>query len=179
VVQRFRRAAEVRRVDEGRAVGVDGQVDLGRLGELAGGCLVPALVTRRWRHASQAGKDADQPLGQVDLAELRDLLAELPLAFLGPGDQELRPIDTRDALGDEYRALHRKLGLTTVMITHDMTEAILLADRVAVMRTGRLLALGSPAELSGSNDPYVGELMRTPRRQAERLAMLLPKDGAA
>src|ERR1700733_10710735 len=38
---------------------------------------------------------------------------------------------TRDALGDDYRALHRKLGLTTVMITHDMTEAILLADRVA------------------------------------------------
>src|SRR6266404_4207815 len=46
---------------------------------------------------------------------------------------------TRDALGDDYRALHRKLGLTTVMITHDMTEAILLADRVAVMRAGRLL----------------------------------------
>ena len=54
---------------------------------------------------------------------------------------------TRDALGDDYRALHRKLGLTTVMITHDMTEAILLADRVAVMRAGRLLAQGTPAEL--------------------------------
>ena len=55
---------------------------------------------------------------------------------------------TRDALGDDYRALHRKLGLTTVMITHDMTEAILLADRIAVMRGGRLLAQGTPAELS-------------------------------
>src|SRR5713226_5232521 len=41
---------------------------------------------------------------------------------------------TRDALGDDFRDLHKKLGLTTVMITHDMTEAILLADRVAVMR---------------------------------------------
>ena len=46
------------------------------------------------------------------------------------------------------------------------------------MRAGRLLALGTPAELSNSNDAYVGELLRTPRRQAERLAMLL-KDGAA
>ena len=55
---------------------------------------------------------------------------------------------TRDALGDDYRALHRKLGLTTVMITHDMTEAILLADRIAVMRGGKLLAQGTPAELS-------------------------------
>jgi osmoprotectant transport system ATP-binding protein len=86
---------------------------------------------------------------------------------------------TRDALGDDYRALHKKLGLTTVMITHDMTEAVLLADRVAVMRAGRLLAQGTPSELSDSDDPYVGELLRTPRRQAERLNVLLPRDGAA
>ena len=76
---------------------------------------------------------------------------------------------TRDALGDDYRELHRKLGLTTVMITHDMTEAILLADRIAVMRGGKLLAQGTPAELADSGDAYVGELLRTPRRQAERL----------
>src|SRR5882757_5150353 len=90
---------------------------------------------------------------------------------------------TRDALGDDYRGLHRRLGLTTVMITHDMTEAILLADRVAVMRAGKLLAEGTPADLAKSDDPYVGELLGTPRRQAERLAELLPKetgkDGAA
>jgi osmoprotectant transport system ATP-binding protein len=85
----------------------------------------------------------------------------------------------RDALGDDYCALHRKLGLTTVMITHDMTEAILLADRIAVMRAGRLLAQGTPLELSDSGDAYVGELLRTPRRQAERLKILLPRDGAA
>ena len=86
---------------------------------------------------------------------------------------------TRDALGDDFRDLHRKLGLTTVMITHDMTEAILLADRVAVMRGGKLLAQGTPAELTNSGDVYVGELLRTPRRQAERLGKLLPRDGAA
>jgi osmoprotectant transport system ATP-binding protein len=86
---------------------------------------------------------------------------------------------TRDALGDDYRALHKKLGLTTVMITHDMTEAILLADRIAVMRTGKLLAQGTPAELSRSSDAYVMELLRTPRRQAERLGALLPPGGAA
>jgi osmoprotectant transport system ATP-binding protein len=86
---------------------------------------------------------------------------------------------TRDALGDDYRALHRKLGLTTVMITHDMTEAILLADRIAVMRGGRLLAQGTPAELADSGDAYVLELLRTPRRQAERLGALLPTGGAS
>ncbi|MHC4050701.1 ATP-binding cassette domain-containing protein [Bradyrhizobium sp. 25ACV] len=86
---------------------------------------------------------------------------------------------TRDALGEDYRSLHRKLGLTTVMITHDMTEAILLADRIAVMRSGRLLAQGTPAELSNSSDAYVLELLRTPRRQVERLNALLPQSGAA
>ncbi|MBR0700100.1 ABC transporter ATP-binding protein [Bradyrhizobium diazoefficiens] len=86
---------------------------------------------------------------------------------------------TRDALGDDYRSLHRKLGLTTVMITHDMTEAILLADRIAVMREGKLLAQGTPAELSRSSDAYVLELLRTPRRQVERLNALLPQGGAA
>ena len=86
---------------------------------------------------------------------------------------------TRDALGDDFRDLHRKLGLTTVMITHDMTEAILLADRIAVMRSGKLLAQGTPAELSNSSDAYVLELLRTPRRQVKRLNALLPQSGAA
>lgn len=86
---------------------------------------------------------------------------------------------TRDALGDDYRELHRKLGLTTVMITHDMTEAILLADRIAVMRAGKLLAQGTPAELAASNHAYVLELLRTPRRQVERLNERLPLGGAA
>ena len=47
------------------------------------------------------------------------------------------------------------------------------------MGGGRLLAQGTPAELSKSGDAYVGELLRTPRRQAERLGALLPRDGAA
>jgi osmoprotectant transport system ATP-binding protein len=86
---------------------------------------------------------------------------------------------TRDALRDDFRALHDKLALTTVMITHDMAEALLLADRIAVMQAGKLLALGTPAELSRSSDAYVTNLLRTPRREAERLNALLPRDGAA
>jgi osmoprotectant transport system ATP-binding protein len=86
---------------------------------------------------------------------------------------------TRDALGEDYHALHRRLGLTTVMITHDMTEAILLADRIAVMRSGTLLAQGTPAELSRSSDAHVLELLRAPRRQVARLNARLPTGGAA
>jgi len=108
----------------------------------------------------------------------RALAAEPPLLLLDEPFGALDPL-TRDALGDDFRGLHRTLGLTTVMITHDMTEAILLADRIAVMGGGKLLAQGTPSELSESDDAYVGELLRTPRRQAERLGALLPREGAA
>ena len=125
----------------------------------------------RLPHELSGGQRQRVGVARALAARPRIVLMDEPFGALDPL--------TRDALGDDYRALHRKLGLTTVMITHDMTEAILLADRVAVMRAGKLLAQGTPAELSGSDDAYVGELLRTPRRQAERLKVLLPRDGAA
>jgi osmoprotectant transport system ATP-binding protein len=125
----------------------------------------------RLPHELSGGQRQRVGVARALAAKPRIVLMDEPFGALDPL--------TRDALGDDYRALHNKLGLTTVMITHDMTEAILLADRIAVMRAGRLLAQGTPSELSGSDDPYVGELLRTPRRQAERLNALLPRDGAA
>jgi len=80
---------------------------------------------------------------------------------------------TRDTLGEDYRALHARLGLVTVMVTHDITEALLLADRIAVMCEGRLVAIADPKRISQSGEPYVRDLLRAPRRQAERLAALL------
>jgi osmoprotectant transport system ATP-binding protein len=81
---------------------------------------------------------------------------------------------TRDALGSEVRRLHVELGLTTLLVTHDMTEALLLGDRVAVMHSGELLQYGTPRELSESPaDPRVEELLSTPRRQAEKLRQAL------
>jgi osmoprotectant transport system ATP-binding protein len=123
----------------------------------------------RFPHELSGGQRQRVGVARALAARPRIVLMDEPFGALDPL--------TRDALGDDYRALHKKLGLTTVMITHDMTEAILLADRIAVMRAGRLKAEGTPAELSGSDDDYVGELLRTPRRQAERLKILLPRDG--
>jgi osmoprotectant transport system ATP-binding protein len=108
----------------------------------------------------------------------RALAAKPQIVLMDEPFGALDPL-TRDGLRDDFRALHEKLALTTVLITHDMTEALLLADRIAVMRSGKLLALGTPAELSKSGEPYVAELLRTPRREAERLNALLPRDGAA
>jgi osmoprotectant transport system ATP-binding protein len=130
-----------------------------------------ALFRNRFPHELSGGQRQRVGVARALAARPRIVLMDEPFGALDPL--------TRDALGDDYRALHRQLGLTTVMITHDMTEAILLADRVAVMRAGRVLAEGTPTELSNSADTYVGELLRTPRRQAERLKVLLPRDGAA
>ncbi len=80
---------------------------------------------------------------------------------------------TRDALGRDYRALHERLDLTTVMVTHDVMEALLLADRIIVMEAGAIVADGTPGDLlSDQADPTVRALMETPRRQAARVEAL-------
>jgi putative spermidine/putrescine transport system ATP-binding protein len=47
----------------------------------------------------------------------------------------------------ELRRLHRILGVTMVYVTHDQDEALAMSDRIALMRDGRVLALGSPRDL--------------------------------
>jgi len=84
----------------------------------------------------------------------------------------LDPI-TRDALGEKVRELHEKLGLTTIMVTHDMAEALLLADRVMVMSFGELVADESPrALLEGAGGEIAQGLVAVPRQQAEKLALM-------
>jgi osmoprotectant transport system ATP-binding protein len=123
----------------------------------------------RFPHELSGGQRQRVGVARALAAKPHIVLMDEPFGALDPM--------TRDALGNDYRALHARLGLTTVMITHDMTEALLLADRVAVMREGRMLAWGTPAELSRSDDPYVGELLGTQRRQAERLQAVLSQGG--
>ena len=85
----------------------------------------------------------------------------------------LDPI-TREVLGRATRDLHDKLRLTTLMVTHDVQEALLLADRVLVMAGGRLLADATPAQLlKGHADPAVAALIDTPARQARALSALM------
>jgi osmoprotectant transport system ATP-binding protein len=99
----------------------------------------------------------------------RALAAEPAILLMDEPFGALDPI-TRDQLGADVRALHDRLGLTTVLVTHDMTEAVLLADRIVVLGRGRILADGAPAELlATATDPVVRALLEAPKRQAERL----------
>jgi osmoprotectant transport system ATP-binding protein len=99
----------------------------------------------------------------------RALAAEPALMLMDEPFGALDPL-TRDHLGADYRALHERLGLTTVMVTHDMAEAVLLADRLVVLSKGRILADGAPAKLlAEARDPEVRALLEAPKRQADRL----------
>jgi osmoprotectant transport system ATP-binding protein len=108
----------------------------------------------------------------------RALAAEPQIMLMDEPFGALDPL-TRDQVGSDYRALHERLGLTTLMVTHDMAEAVLLADRIVVLGAGRILAAGKPAELLASTaDPEVRALLEAPRRQADRLRARLA-GGAA
>ncbi|WP_128379105.1 quaternary amine ABC transporter ATP-binding protein [Streptomyces cavernae] len=78
----------------------------------------------------------------------------------------LDPLIRRD-MQDEVVRLHREEGRTMVFITHDLNEALKLGDRIALMRDGEIVQLGTPEEIVGSPaDDYVREFVReVPREQ--------------
>ena len=77
---------------------------------------------------------------------------------------------TRDTLGRNVRWLHDALGLTTILVTHDMAEALLLADRIVVMARGRIVADATPREmLAGEAGAEADALVAIPRAQLKRL----------
>jgi osmoprotectant transport system ATP-binding protein len=119
----------------------------------------------RFPHELSGGERQRVGVARAIAAEPKLILMDEPFGALDP--------ITRDTIGRDYRHLHKELGLTTVMITHDMLEALLLADRIVVMRHGRVVADGTPRQLMAANGgDYVQELIETPRRQAAELRAL-------
>jgi osmoprotectant transport system ATP-binding protein len=107
------------------------------------------------------------------VALARALAARPPVLLLDEPFGALDPV-TREAVAADVRDIHQRLSLTTLMVTHDMTEALLLADRIAVMRNGRLVQVGTPRELvARPADDFVAQLIETPRRRARALAETL------
>ncbi|MEM9412754.1 MAG: ATP-binding cassette domain-containing protein [Planctomycetota bacterium] len=80
---------------------------------------------------------------------------------------------TRDSLQTEFKSIQQKFSLTAVIVTHDMAEALLLADQIAVMKDGKVVRIGSPQELlNDPGDDYVAQLLSTPRRHGELMKSL-------
>ena len=128
--------------------------------------LDPALV--RDRHPDELSGGEQQRVGVA-----RALAASPRLMLLDEPFGALDPL-TRDRLQQSFLRIRRRLALTAIFVTHDMVEALLVGDRIAVMHGGRLVQIGTPSDLLQSPaDDYVRQLMATPRRQAELVEGLL------
>ena len=106
----------------------------------------------------------------------RALAARPRLMLLDEPFGALDPL-TRHRLQESFIRIRRELGLTAVFVTHDMVEALVLGDRIAVLQTGRLVQIGTPRTLmrEPAND-YVRLLLDTPRREARLVESLLTRE---
>ena len=114
-------------------------VDLGALG-------------RKRPHEMSGGQQQRVAIARALARAPRFLLLDEPLSALDP--------QIRARLRNELKLLQRRLGITTLMVTHDQAEALAIADRIAVMRQGQLLQVGSPKEIyTAPADPFTGEFV--------------------
>jgi osmoprotectant transport system ATP-binding protein len=141
-----------------------------RVAELLELIALPADYATRFPSALSGGQRQRVGLARALAAGPSIMLMDEPFGALDPV--------TRDALGRECRDLHVRMGLTTLMVTHDILEAVLLADRIVVMRGGAIVADDTPRALfRDASDQAVRSLMDMPRQQSLRVQALL--DDAA
>ena len=134
----------------------------------------------RFPHQLSGGQQQRVALARALALRPRVLLLDEPLSAL---DAQVRL-----TLREEIRRLQQELGITTLFVTHDQEEALSMADRVAVMRAGRLEQCAAPAELYerpatafvaefvGRDEPDPGTA-RGRRRAVHVLGRRLPVDG--
>ncbi len=118
--------------------------------------LEPGAIGDRWPRELSGGQ-------RQRVAVARALAARPDIVLL---DEPFGALDaiTRADLQGSFLQLRRDLALTTLLVTHDLAEAFLLADRVAVLHQGRVEQIGPPDELrSAPATPYVRALLARAR----------------
>lgn len=90
--------------------------------------------------------------GQAQRVALGRAILRRPAAYLF--DEPLSNLDSelRISMRAEISALQRQLGVTTIYVTHDQTEAMTMSDRIAVMKEGEIMQVGTPAKLYADPD---------------------------
>jgi multiple sugar transport system ATP-binding protein len=133
---------------------------------------VPAdEIERRLREVSRMlgidrlldAKPARLSGGQRQRVALGRALIRRPNVFLM--DEPLSNLDLklRERTRTELKSLHEKLRVTTVYVTHDQAEALVLSDRIGIMNAGDLLQVGTPQEIYGRpSDVFVAKFVGTP-----------------
>ncbi len=117
----------------------------------------------------------------LDLVDLKSHMAKYPGQLSGGEQQRValaralatspglllldEPLSALDAkvrvyLRKQIKDLHRKLGITTIMVTHDQEEAQSMADRIFVMKDGKIIQSGSPKEIyENANSPFIADFI--------------------
>jgi ABC-type sugar transport system ATPase subunit len=90
-------------------------------------------------HELSGGEQQRVALARAVVAEPRLLLFDEPLANLD--------VDLKAELEEEILALHRRLEITSLYVTHDPNEALYLGERIAILEAGRLVQIGAPQEI--------------------------------
>jgi osmoprotectant transport system ATP-binding protein len=107
--------------------------------------LEPSLFLHRYPRELSGGQRQRVGIARALAADPDLLLMDEPFGALDPL--------TRAELQREFKALCRRLGKTIVFVTHDVREALLLGDRLALLAEGRLVFAGAPAELERAEHP--------------------------
>jgi iron(III) transport system ATP-binding protein len=96
-------------------------------------------MARRYPNQVSGGQQQRIALARAIVIEPRVLLFDEPLSNL---DAKLR-----EFMRDELRKLQKRLGITSVYVTHDQAEAMAISDRVVIMRDGRIRQVGRPRDV--------------------------------
>jgi len=124
--------------------------------------LDPKEFSKRYPQELSGGQQQRVGFARALAAGPKIILLDEPFGALDP--------ITRFSLQKELRSIHRKLGLTTVMVTHDVTEALLMADKIAIMADGNILQMATPKELvQHPINSYIDSLLQTPKIQADEV----------
>jgi len=107
--------------------------------------LEPARFASRYPRELSGGQRQRVGVARALAADPAILLMDEPFGALDPV--------TRSEVQKEFRGLQKRLGKTTIFVTHDLREAFVLGDRIGLMKDGRLLALVPAAEFQSLDDP--------------------------
>ena len=105
--------------------------------------LDPERFARRFPYELSGGERQRVGIARAFAGDPPLVLLDEPFGALDP--------PTREVVRNEFRELARRLGKTMIFVTHDLREALLLADRVALLERGRLAFVGPPRELLSSD----------------------------
>jgi osmoprotectant transport system ATP-binding protein len=115
--------------------------------------LPPAVFASRWPSELSGGQRQ-----RVGVA--RALAVDPPILLMDEPFGALDPV-TRLELRREFLRIQQRLGTTVILVTHDMSEAFALADRIGVLDAGQLVVCDSPEAVARSHDPRVTVLLDT------------------